>query len=184
MLRFQNQFGIYGVTVREELIPWAIEEVLRKKLPQNLHPDIANGFATPSAIAIDSSHQVLSQNEDILEILANLSLINVTEFQVIKATVNYIHLNYPQAVGRINLSDVCALILNHETVSSLYATSPEEYNLLTQTYLSQHQSQVNQIVEQMVAKVYSEGLEQPLNLNSLITANHQRRKKLTKSWQT
>jgi hypothetical protein len=118
-----------------------------------------------------------------LEILANLNLINVTEFQVVKATVNYIHLNYPQAIGRINLSDIFALILNHETVSSLYATSPEEYNLLTQTYLSQHQSEVNQIVEQMVAKVYAEGLEQPLNLNSLITANHQRRKKLTKSWQ-
>ncbi len=178
MLRFQNQFGIYGVKVREKLIPWAIEQILRQGLLQNLNQN------STLATKITQS-QIPSQDKDILEILTQIDLINVTELQVIKATVNHIHLHYPEAVGRINLSDVCALILNHEALASAYATSFEEYNLLTQTqtYLSQHQPQVSKIVEQIVAKIHAEGLEPSLNLDSLLTANHQRRKKLTKSWQ-
>ncbi|MGL5077092.1 MAG: hypothetical protein ACRDBG_14885 [Waterburya sp.] len=176
MLRFQNQFGIYGVKVREELIPWAIEQILRQGLLQNLNQNSTLATKTTES-------QIISRDKDILEILTQIDLINVTELEVIKATVSYIHFNYPEAVGRINLSDICALILNHEVVSSLYATSPEECNLLTQTYLSQYQPQVNEIVEQMVAKVHAEGLEPAFSLDSIIAANHQRRKKLTKSWQ-
>jgi hypothetical protein len=175
MLRFQNQFGIYGVKVREELIPWAIEQILRQGLLQNLNQNSTLATKTTES-------QIPSQDKDILEILTQIDLINVTELEVIKATVSHIHFNYPEAVGRINLSDVCALILNHEIVSSFYATSPEECNLLTQTYLSQYQPQVNEIVEQMVAKVNAEGLEPHLSLDSIIAVNHQRRTKLTRAY--
>lgn len=184
ILRFQNQFGIYGVKVREELIPWAIEQILRQGLLHNANQDLAIGKGVVSPITTKTAEsQMPSQDQDILGILTQIDLINVTELQVIKATVNHIHLHYPEAVGRINLSDVCALILNHEALASAYATSFEEYNLLTQTYLSQHQPQVNEIVEQMVSKVHAEGLEPAFSLDSIIAANHQRRKKLTKSWQ-
>lgn len=173
-LKFQNQ---YGVQVREELLPWAINEISREGLPQNLHQDLKMAINTPTS-------QAQSDDLDIFMILANINLANVTEFQVIEGAFNYIHTNYPEAAGRINLSDVCALILNHEAVSSLYATSAEEYNQLKQTYLSQHQPQVSKIIQQMVEKVYSEGSEHSISQDSLISVNHQRRKKLTKSWNT
>ena len=174
-LKFQNQ---YGVKVREELLPWAINEIFREELPQNLHQDLA------MAMNNIPETQMPSKNTDIFEVIANINLANVTEFQVIEETFNYIYTNYPEAAGQIDLSDVCALILNHKAVSSLYATSAEEYNQLKQTYLSQYQPQVNKIIHQMVAKVHSEGSENSISQDSLIAVNLQRRKKLTKSWNT
>ena len=173
-LKFQNQ---YSALVREELLPWAVDKILMEKLPQNLHQDLT--------MAINSSTSPeQSDGVDIFEILANINLANVTEFQVIEEAFNYIYINYPGATGRINLSDVCALILNHKSVSSLYATSAEEYKQLKQTYVSKYQPEVKQIIHQMVAKVHSEGSEHSLSQDSLISVNHQRRKKLTKSWNT
>lgn len=173
-LKFQNQ---YSVSVREELLPWAIDKILMEKLPQN--------FPQDSTLATNSPQNQGQSNEtDIFEILANIELANVTEFQVIEEAFNYIYINYPGATGRINLSDVCALILNHKSVSSLYATSAEEYGQLKQIYISRYQPQVKQIIHQMVAKVHAEGSEHSLSQDSLISVNHQRRKKLTKSWNT
>ena len=173
-LKFQNQ---YSVLVREKLLPWAIDKVLMEKLPQSLHQDLTMAINSPKS-------QDQSDETDIFEILANINLANVTEFQVIEEAFTYIYTNYPGATGRINLSDVCALILNHKSVSSLYATSAEEYNQHKQTYISQYQPQVKQIIHQMVAKVHAEGSEHSLSQDSLISVNHQRRKKLTKSWNT
>ena len=173
-LKFQNQ---YSVLVREELLPWAIDKILMEKLPQNLQQDLSMAINSPK------SQEQLDET-DIFEVLANINLANVTEFQVIEEAFNYIYINYPGATGRINLSDVCALILNHKSVASLYATSAEEYEQLKQTYISQYQPQVKQIIHQMVAKVHAEGSEHSLSQDSLISVNHQRRKKLTKSWNT
>ncbi len=175
VLEFQNQFGISGFKIREKLIPWAIDKIIRTRLSQNLHLDLTEAKDNQiSQIAVD--------NQNFLEILANIDLANVTEFQVIEEAFNHIQQKFSGVAQQINLSDVCALVLNHKSVCSLYATTTEEYDKLKQIYLSEHQFQVNEIVHQMVEKVHSEGSELSLNHDSLIAVNFQRRKNVAQSW--
>ena len=175
ILEFQNQFGINGFKIKEKLVPWALDKVIRSGLSQNLNQDLTQ--------AIDVSKRSAPLNsESLLEIAASIDLANVVEFQVIKEAVNHINLKYSQAAKKINLSDVCALVLNHDDVISLYATSEAEYNKLQDTYIAKYQSQTNAIIHKMVEKIYHEGSEYSLSHDSLVAVNFQRRKKLAKFW--
>ena len=175
VLEFQNQFGISGFKIRERLIPWAIDKILRSGLSEDMYRDIVKAEkSSVDTIEVD--------NENFLEILANINLANVSEFQVMKEASNYIYETYPESAAKINLSDVCALILNHRSVCSLYATSAEEYEELRQVYLSEHQFQVNEIIYKVVEKVHGEHSKLAVNHDSLISVNFQRRKKLANSW--
>ena len=175
VLEFQNQFGIGGFKIREKLVPWALDKVIRAGLPQNLHQDLS--------MAIDPSRSPTPlDDKHLLEILATIDLANVAEFQIIKEAVRCINENHPEAFKRINLSDVCALVLNHDDVTSIYATSAKEYEELKKDYIAQHQSQVNKIVAQMVEKINSEGSEYSFSHDSLVAVNFQRRKKISKIW--
>ena len=165
-IKFQDQ---YGVKVREELLPRAME--LLKLEPSSV-----------SFPQIDRSNQNPTKKSDIFEVLANINLANVTELQVIEEAFNYIKNNYEQAVGGINLSDVCALTLNDRNVPSFYATSAIEYERLKQKYKSEFQSQISSVLHSVVAKVYAEGSENSFSQDSLISLNYQRRNRLTKSW--
>lgn len=175
VLEFQNQFGISGFKIREKLIPWAIDKILRAGLPEELYKELQRAKDTPiNTVEVD--------DQSFLEILTSINLANVTEFQVIKEVSSFIQAKYPESEGQINLSDVCALILNHRTVCSLYATSAEEYEKLRQVYLSDYQFQMNEVIIQMVEKVHGEKSKPSINHDSLISVNFQRRKKITKSW--
>ena len=175
VLEFQNQFGIGGFKIREKLVPWALDKVIRQGLPQNLNQDLA--------MAIDPSRSPTPlDDKNLLEVLATIDLANVAEFQIIKQAVQYVSKNHPEAASRINLSDVCALVLNHDEVTSIYATSAEEYDELKEVYLFQHQSKVNEVVAQMVEKIRAEGSEYSFSHDSLVAVNFQRRKKITKFW--
>lgn len=175
VLEFQNQFGLGGFKIREQLVPWALEQVIRAGLPKSLHQDLT--------MAIDTSRSPTPlDDQNLLEVLASIDLANVVEFLVIKEAVKCVHTKYPQSARRINLSDVCALVLNHQKVNSFYATSKEEYEELKAIYLEQHQPHVNQIVAQIVDKIYEEGSEYSFSHDSLVAVNFQRRKKLTKFW--
>lgn len=175
VLEFQNQFGITGFKIKDKLIPWAIDKILRIGLPQNLYQDLEkakNAARNPSKV----------DDESFLTMVSNLNLANVTEFQVIKEACNYIYHKYPNCAERINLSDVCALILNHKSVFSFYATTDEEYEKLREVYLSEHQFQVNEVIEQMVEKIYGEETKLSISHDSLISANFHRRKQIVQSW--
>ena len=175
VLEFQNQFGINGFKIKEKLVPWALDKVIRDGLPQSLNQDLA--------MAIDTSRSATPlDDEKLLEVLASINLANVAEFQVIKEAIRYVNSHYLEAARKINLSDVCALVLNHKVVTSLYATSEEEYNELKETYINEYQLQVNEVIGQMVEKIYSEGSEYSFSHDSLVAVNFQRRKKLTKFW--
>ena len=175
VLEFQNQFGIGGFKIREKLVPWALNKVIRAGLPESLHQDLS--------IAIDTSRSPTPLDDrHLLEVLATIDLANVAEFQVIKEAIRYIEEHHSEAAKQINLSDVCALVLNHDRVTSLYATSAEEYDELKESYIAQHQPQVNQIVHQIVEKIYEEGSEYTFSHDSLVAVNFQRRKKITKFW--
>ena len=175
ILEFQNQFGIGGFKIREKLVPWALDKVIRAGLPESSHQDLT--------MAIDPSRSPTPLDDQyLLEVLATIDLANVAEFQVIKEAVRYIEEHHPEAARRINLSDVCALVLNHDRVTSIYATSAEEYEQLKESYIAQHQSQVNEIVHETVEKIYTEGSEYTFSHDSLVAVNFQRRKKLTKFW--
>lgn len=167
-LKFQDR---YGIKVREELIPWAIARVLQTESASTSLQQLANDS--------DSNE---SQMYDIFEVLVNIDLANVTEFQVIEEAFNHVKTDYAQAVGRINLSDVCALTLNHQDVLSLYATSANEYAQLKQAYKLKFQASVSSIIHKVVAKVHAEGSEHSVSQDSLIAVNYQRRNRLTKSW--
>lgn len=175
VLEFQNQFGINGFKIKEKLVPWALDKVIRAGLPQSLNRDLT------MAIDVSRSSTPLD-DENLLEVLATINLANVAEFQVIKESVKYINTNYPEAARKINLSDVCALVLNHEVVTSLYATSEAEYNNLRNTYIAKYQPQISEVIEKVVAKIYEEGSERSFSHDSLVAVNFQRRKKLTKFW--
>lgn len=175
VLEFQNQFGISGFKVKQKLIPWAIDKTLRAGLPKDLYQDLQRA----KDISINT---IEVDDQSFLENLASIDLANVTELEVMKEVSNFIRAKYPESVGRINLSDVCALVLNHRTVSSLYATSIKEYEELKQIYLSDYQFQVNEVIVQMVEKVHGEKTKPAINHDSLISVNFQRRKKITTSW--
>ncbi|MCC0177681.1 hypothetical protein I4641_11895 [Waterburya agarophytonicola K14] len=175
VLEFQNKFGINGFKIREKLVPWALDKIIRSGLPQSLTQDLAMAINTSrSASPLD--------DENLLEILATINLANVAEFQVIKDAVKCVNSKYPNAVRRINLSDVCALVLNHDVVTSLYATSEEEYNQLKTTYINEYQTQIDEVIVQIVDKIHKEGSEYSFSHDSLVAVNFQRRKKLTKFW--
>ena len=175
VLEFQNQFGMNGFKIREKLVPWALDKVIRAGLPQSLNQDLS--------MAIDASRSPTPlDDENLLEVLATINLANVAEFQVIKEAVKYINTNYPEAVRKINLSDVCALVLNNKVVTSLYATSEEEYNQLKDTYIAEYQPKINEVVCKMVDKIHNEGSEYSFSHDSLVAVNFQRRKTLTKFW--
>ena len=173
LLEYRNQFGISGYQIKEKLIPWAIDKILRAKLTEDLYQDIGN----KQKYQIDTI-EIEAQN--FLEILANVNLVNVSEFQVMQEAYRYIHDTYPESATKINLSDVCALTLNHRSVFSLYATSAEEYEQMRQVYLSEYQFQVNEVIYEMVEKIYEEGFKLSLGYDSLIAVNFQRRKKMSK----
>ena len=175
VLEFQNQFGINGFKIREKLVPWSLDKIIRAGLPQNLTQDLN--------MAIDSSRSATPlDDENLLEILASINLANVAEFQVIKEAVRCVNTKYPTAARRINLSDVCALVLNNDVVTSLYATSEEEYNGLKEKYIAEYQPQINEVISQIVDKIHDEGSEYSFSHDSLVAVNFQRRKKLTKYW--
>ena len=175
LLEFQNQFGISGFKIRKKLIPWAIDRSLRDSLSKSLNQDLEKAIeSTKKAVEVDA--------KSFLEFLSNVNLVNVTEFQVIKEAAEYIRSTYPESVDRINLSDVCALILNHKSVCSLYATSAEEYEKLKQVYYLEHQFQVNEVIEQMVKKIHDEGSDLSISHTSLLSVNFHKRKKVAQSW--
>ncbi|HEY9767916.1 MAG TPA: hypothetical protein V6C71_05315 [Coleofasciculaceae cyanobacterium] len=64
-------------------------------------------------------HLKVGQN-DIFDLLANLSLTNLIEGEVIADAYSHIKTDYVLVSDRLNLSDVCALVLNHESVPALY----------------------------------------------------------------
>ena len=175
VLEFQNQFGISGYKIREKLIPWAIDKILRSGLSEEQYQDLERAHNN----AIDT---IEVDDLNFLEILANISLANVSEFQVMKEAASYIYATYPESAAKINLSDVCALILNHRSVCSLYATSAEEYEELRQVYLSEHQFQVNEIIREMAEKVHREETKLAISHDSLSAVNFQRRKKIVNTW--
>ncbi|MGD1920629.1 MAG: hypothetical protein ACFCAD_18150 [Pleurocapsa sp.] len=175
VLEFQNQFGINGFKIKDKLVPWALDKVIRAGLPKSLNQELT--------MAIDASRSATPlDDETLLEVLTTINLANVAEFQVIKEAVKYINISYPEAARKINLSDVCALVLNHDVVTSLYATSEEEYNDLKDTYIDKYQVQINEVIHQMVDKIHAEGSEYSFSHDSLVAVNFQRRKKLTKFW--
>ena len=175
VLEFQNQFGIGGFKIKEKLVPWALDKVIRSGLPQSLHQDLT--------MAIDTSRSSTPLDDnDLLEVFATINLANVAEFQIIKEAVRCIKKHYPEAARQINLSDVCALVLNHDAVTSVYATSAEEYEELKETYVSKYQPQVNPIIRQIVEKIHTEGSEYSFSHDSLVAVNFQRRRRLTKLW--
>ena len=175
VLEFKNQFGITGFKIKDKLIPWAIDKILSLRLPQNLYQDLEKAKnATRNPAKVDG--------EIFLAMIGNICLANVTEFQVMKEACNYIYKKYSESAERINLSDACALILNHKSVCSLYATTNEEYEKLRDVYLSEHQFQVNGVIEQMVEKIYGEETKLSISHDSLISANFHRRKKIVETW--
>ena len=175
LLEFQNQFGISGYKIKQKLIPWAVDRCLRASLSKNLAQGLEQAKEAQSkAVEVDA--------QNFLELLGEIDLANVTEFQVIKEAAEYIRAIYPELIDRINLSDVCALVLNHKSVCSLYATSAEEYQKLCQVYMLEHQFQVNEIVQQMVRKIHDEGSDLSISHNSLLAVNFQKRKRIAQAW--
>ena len=90
VLEFQNQFGIGGFKVREQLVPWAIEQVMRSGLPKNLHEDLSMASKN-----IRKSSSL--EDQYLLEAFANTDLANVVEFLIIKEAVRCIYTKYLQA---------------------------------------------------------------------------------------
>ncbi|MEM8832118.1 MAG: hypothetical protein AAGE96_22615 [Cyanobacteria bacterium P01_G01_bin.19] len=175
VLEFQNLFGINNFKIRSKIVPWALDKLIRAGLPKSLNQDLN--------MAVNEAKSPKQANDDnLLDILTSIDLANVTEFQVIQEAVRCINAKYPKAARRINLSDVCALVLNNEVVTSLYATSEAEYNKLKEVYIAEYQSQVNEVVKRVVTKIYDEGSQYSFSHDSLLSVNFKRRNKISNSW--
>ena len=174
--------------IKRKLLSRAIEEVLQQKRLRTLEQDVV--MARNSAYRqtrIDSwreikpNKQIKTGQSDIFSLLANLSLTNLIEGEVIADAYSHIQTDYQSASDRIDLSDVCALVLNHESVPALYATNAREYNQHKQSYLSTYQPKVRRVIRQVVNQVNLEGSEHSFSANAT-AAKNQANTRNVKSW--
>ena len=174
--------------IQNKLLSRAIERVLEQKRLRTLEQDLV--MARNSAFKqtrIDSWREIKPNKlkkagkSDIFVLLANLSLTNLIEGEVIADAYSHIQTDYRSASDRIDLSDVCALVLNHENVPALYATNAKEYNQHKQSYLSTYQTKVRKVIRQVVSQVNLEGSEHSFSANAT-TAKNQANIRNVKSW--
>ncbi|MEL6496621.1 MAG: late competence development ComFB family protein [Cyanobacteria bacterium J06623_7] len=165
--------------VTEKLLPKAIEEVLKQQRLRTLEQDVV--MARNSAFRqtrTDSWREIkhgaatnkIGQS-DIFDLLANLSLTNLIEGEVVTDVYSHIATDYSDSSDRINLSDVCALVLNNDNVPALYATNAKDYNQQKQSYLSNYQVKVRKVIRQVVKQVHLEGSEHSFSANATVAKN-------------
>ncbi len=168
----------YQENIQKKLLPEAIGQVLEQNLLRTLEKDVV--MARNSAFKhtrtdawreIKHGKAIQVETSDIFDLLANLSLTNLIEGEVIADAYSYIQTDYFETGDRINLSDVCALVLNHESVPALYATNAKEYNQQKQSYLSTYQSKVRKVIRQVVSQVNLEGSEHSFTVNATAAKN-------------
>ncbi|MEM8674414.1 MAG: hypothetical protein AAGF83_11145 [Cyanobacteria bacterium P01_G01_bin.67] len=174
--------------IQKKLLTWAIEEVLKQNRLRTLEKDVVMArnstfkqTRTNSWREIKHGKQTKTGESDIFDLLANLSLTNLIEGEVIADAYSHIHTNYAANSDRIDLSDVCALVLNHENVPALYATNAKEYNQHKQSYLSNYQVKVRKVIRQVVSQVNLEGSEHSFSANAT-AAKNQANARNVKSW--
>lgn len=174
--------------IQKKLLPSAIEEVLKQNRLRTLEKDVVmarnSSFKqtrTDSWREIKQGQQTRVGESDIFDLLANLSLTNLIEGEVIADAYSHIYNDYSATSDRIDLSDVCALVLNHESVPALYATDAKEYNQQKQSYLSTYQVKVRKVIRQVVSQVNLEGSEHSFSANAT-TAKNQANARNVKSW--
>lgn len=164
--------------VSEKLLPWAIEKVLKQHRLRTLEQDVVmarnSSFRqnrTDSWREIKHGQTAKVGQSDIFDLLANLSLTNLIEGEVVADAYSHIETDYQDSSDRIDLSDVCALVLNHPNVPALYATNAKEYNQQKQSYLSNYQTKVRKIIRQVVKQVDLEGSEHSFSANATVAKN-------------
>lgn len=174
--------------IEQNLLPEAIEKVLQRNIPRTLEKDIV--MARNSAFRQDRTDawreikygkQTKVGASDIFDLLANLSLTNLIEGEVIADAYSHIQTDYSANSDRIDLSDVCALVLNHESVPALYATNAKEYNQYKQSYLSTYQVKVRKVIRKIVSQVNLEGSENSFSANATAAKNQANARNM-KSW--
>ena len=174
--------------VTKKLLPKAIEEVLKQNRLRTLEQDVVMARNSASRQIRTDAWREMKHGQsakvgqsDIFDLLANLSLTNLTEGEVIADVYSHIQTDYSDSSDRIDLSDVCALVLNHENVPALYATNAKEYNQQKQSYLSNYQIKVRKVIRQVVKQVHLEGSENSFSANATVAKN-QANARNVKSW--
>jgi len=174
--------------VTKKLLPKAIEAVLQQNRLRTLEQDVVMARNSASRQIRTDAWREMKQVEsakvgqsDIFDLLADLSLTNLIEGEVITDAYSHIQTDYADTCDRIDLSDVCALVLNHENVPALYATNAKEYNQQKQSYLSNYQTKVRRIIRQVVKQVNLEGSEHSFSANAT-AAKNQANVRNVKSW--
>ena len=159
--------------VHKKLLPRAIEKVLQQHRLRTLEQDVVMQKNSALKQAMTNSWREIKHGKqtkvgqtDIFDLLANLSLTNLTEGEVIADAYSHIQTDYQSTKDRIDLSDVCALVLNHESVPALYATNAKEYNQHKQSYSSTYQPKVRKVIRQVVSQVNLEGSENSFTINA------------------
>ena len=178
----------YQENIHKNLLPKAINQVLEQNSLRTLEKDVVmsrnSAFKqtrTDSWREIKHGKSVQPETTDIFDLLANLSLTNLTEGEVIADAYSHIQTDYIETSDRIDLSDVCALVLNHESVPALYATNAKEYNQQKQSYVSNYQVKVRRVIRQIVSQVNREGSEHSFTAYAT-AAKNQANARNVKSW--
>ena len=164
--------------VSQKLLPCAIEKVLKQHRLRTLEQDMVMARnstfrqnRTDSWREIKHGQTAKVGQSDIFDLLANLSLTNLTEGEVVADVYSHIETDYQDSSDRIDLSDICALVLNNPNVRALYATNAKEYNQQKQSYLSNYQTKVRRIIRQVVKQVNLEGSEHSFSTNATVAKN-------------
>jgi len=129
------------------------------------------------------------------ELASQLKLINIAEIEILQAVLLVINTQYFKEKQYLEPALVCALLLNHPQIPSLYATSPRGYlkqqkkyakgykeNIQQkQSYLSTYQVKVRKVIRQVVSQVNLEGSEHSFSANAT-AAKNQANARNVKSW--
>ncbi|MEL6928267.1 MAG: late competence development ComFB family protein [Cyanobacteria bacterium J06600_6] len=174
--------------VTQKLLPKAINEVLQQNRLRTLEQDVVMARNSASRQIRTDAWREIKHGEstkvgqsDIFDLLANLSLTNLIEGEVVVDAYSHIQTDYADSSDRIDLSDVCALVLNNENVPALYATNAKEYNQQKQSYLSTYQTKVRRVIRQVVKQVNREGSEHSFSANATAAKNEANARNV-KSW--
>lgn len=167
--------------ITTKLIPWAINKVKALNQPRTLEQDLViaqnsqiKQIRTQSWQSIENNKHPKVEEADIFDLLAKLSLTNFTEQEVVKEVYNHIQDLHSQQ-NPINLSDVCALVLNNSEVPVMYATNAKEYNQSRHKYLSKYQTKVRSIIRRVSKQVSLEGSEHSFSMNNTAKAKANQR---------
>ena len=126
-----------------------------------------------------ANHKTVTQEE----LSSQLKLINVAEIEILQAVLLVINTQYFKEKQYIEPALVCSLLLNHNQIPSLYATSPRGYLKQQKEYQKRcHELLQNKLLTWAIEEVLKQHRLRTLDKDVVMARNSSFKQTRTNSW--